>query len=103
MVNGRGVLVWNNGNHYDENWENRVPKGLGVFTWLDSTCYIGFQSKDSWKNYYGNQILNGIFYRIHNSNRSNRMNETANEWDLKTMQHQQLLTFPLNNLNIIMS
>lgn len=60
MISGRGVLIWANGNRYDGQWENGVPKGSGVFTWPDGSCYIGSWSKDNKDD--KQHLLNGTFY-----------------------------------------
>ncbi|KAG6777931.1 hypothetical protein POTOM_017773 [Populus tomentosa] len=39
------LLFGANGNRFDEQWENGVPKGNGVFTRPDGSCCIG-----SWNN-----------------------------------------------------
>jgi hypothetical protein len=39
------LLFGANGNRFDEQWENRVPKGNGVFTWPEGSCCVG-----SWNN-----------------------------------------------------
>ncbi|CAL5436275.1 unnamed protein product [Camellia sinensis] len=36
-----GVLIWANGNRYEGNWEDGVPKGNGVFAWPDGSSYLG--------------------------------------------------------------
>lgn len=77
MINGRGVIIWANGNRFDGQWENGAPKGHGIFTWPDGNCYIGTWNKENCYNgvkhqirnsFPPQQVLNGTFYPGNNNN-----------------------------------
>lgn len=92
MIDGRGVLIWANGNRFDGQWENGVPKGHGVFTWPDGSCYIGTWGEsgiNSGRNGDRNEdefsferILNGTFYPGNNTGKEERF-ELSNKLAVK--------------------
>lgn len=41
-----GVLIWANGNRYEGQWENGVPKGNGVFSLLDGSSHTSEWNKE---------------------------------------------------------
>ncbi|CAH8364122.1 unnamed protein product [Eruca vesicaria subsp. sativa] len=45
-MNGKGTMIWSNGNRYDGSWEDSAPKGNGTFGWSDGSFYVGVWSKD---------------------------------------------------------
>ncbi|KAK6149065.1 hypothetical protein DH2020_016590 [Rehmannia glutinosa] len=65
---GYGKMFWTNGNLYEGNWEDGLPKGNGAFRWADGSFYVGNWSNDP-------KEQNGTYYP------SGSLLEGNLEWD----------------------